>query len=97
MQARPTPSSPARRVAAPAGAPRRVGAPPPPSAAGAAGGPPRRDYAAFIAWGAPPADGKRAPNTMYTGTGQNGEPNFVGSFILRVYIPDRGLDETGWF
>src|SRR4051794_26025892 len=66
-----------------------------PFVAGASRGAPKRDYTAFIDFGPPPADGKRAPNTMYTGTGQNGEPNFVGSFILRVYIPDRGLDETG--
>src|SRR3954469_12792592 len=67
-----------------------------PFAAGASRGASKRDYTAFIDFGAPPpAGGKRAPNTMYTGTGQNGEPNFIGSFILRVYIPDKGRDETG--
>src|SRR3954447_18413148 len=67
-----------------------------PFAAGASRAGPRRDYTAFVDFGAPPAAGApRAPNTMYTGVGQNGEPNLVGSFILRVYIPDRGRDETG--
>src|SRR3954452_8437856 len=66
-----------------------------PFAAGASRSAQPRDYTAFIDFGAPPTSGPRAPNTMYTGVGQNGEPNFVGSFILRVYIPDRGRDETG--
>src|SRR3954451_9303001 len=52
-----------------------------------------RTYTAFIDFG--PIPERRAPNTMYTGTGQNGAPNFQGSFILRVYIPDKGRDETG--
>src|SRR3954466_10369586 len=40
-----------------------------PFVAGAARGAARRDYTAFIDFGAPPpAGGKRAPNTMYTGT-----------------------------
>jgi len=52
-----------------------------------------RSYTAFIDFGPVPA--KRAPNTLYTGTGQNGTPNESGSFIYRVYIPDRGRDETG--
>src|SRR3954468_18125080 len=44
-----------------------------PFVAGSSRGVSKRDYTAFIDFGAPPADGKRAPNTMYTGTGQNGE------------------------
>ncbi|WP_372789683.1 hypothetical protein [Paraconexibacter sp.] len=51
-----------------------------------------RDYTAFIDFG--PIPEQRAPNTIYTGTGQTG-PNFSGTFILRTYIPDKGLDETG--
>src|SRR3954451_5338343 len=67
-----------------------------PFAAGASRAVSRRDYTAFVDFGAPPAAGApRAPNTMYTGVGQNGEPNLAGSFIYRVYIPDRGRDETG--
>ena len=51
-----------------------------------------RDYTAYIDFGAIPD--KRAPNTVYTGTGQNG-PNVQGTFILRVYVPDANRDETG--
>lgn len=52
-----------------------------------------RNYTVFIEPGERPAD--PAPNTLYTGTGQNGAPNPVGTFVYRVYVPDRGLDETG--
>lgn len=58
-----------------------------------------RSYSAFIDFGAKPAAGKRAPNTIYTGSGQKvGDvtpPNVNGTFIYRVYIPDAGRDETG--
>ncbi len=53
----------------------------------------RRSYTVFIDFGAPPAH--RAPNTLYTGAGQNGLPNVQGTFIYRIYIPDRGRDDTG--
>ena len=52
-----------------------------------------RDYSAFVDFGAIPP--RRAPNTLYTGTGQNGLPNVQGTFIYRVYIPDAGRDDTG--
>src|SRR4051812_2955531 len=53
----------------------------------------RRDYTVFIDTGPKPE--KRAPNTLYTGTGQNGAPNTSGTFIYRIYIPDKGQDDTG--
>src|SRR5256885_455521 len=53
----------------------------------------KRSYTAFIDFG--PIPSTRAPNTLYTGTGQGGTPNFDGTFIYRVYVPDRGLDELG--
>jgi hypothetical protein len=53
----------------------------------------QRDYTVFIDSGAKPA--QRAPNTIYTGTGQNGAPNTSGAFIYRIYIPDKGRDDTG--
>src|SRR5947208_1536153 len=52
-----------------------------------------RDYTVFIDTGPKPA--RRAPNTLYTGTGQNGAPNTSGTFIYRIYIPDKGRDDTG--
>jgi hypothetical protein len=52
-----------------------------------------RDYTVFIDTG--PRPEKRAPNTLYTGTGQNGAPNTSGTFIYRIYIPDKGRDDTG--
>lgn len=52
-----------------------------------------RDYTAFVDFGPKPA--VRAANTLYTGTGQTAAPNTTGTFILRVYVPDRGRDETG--
>src|SRR4051812_37836925 len=53
----------------------------------------KRDYTAFIDTGPKPE--KPAPNTIYTGTGQNGAPNTSGTFIYRIYIPDKGRDDTG--
>ncbi|HKP90858.1 MAG TPA: hypothetical protein VJT75_12905 [Thermoleophilaceae bacterium] len=53
----------------------------------------RRSYTAFVDFG--PIPKKRARNTLYTGTGQDGTPNLDGTFIYRVYVPDRGLDEAG--
>ena len=53
----------------------------------------RRAYTAFVDFGKIPR--KRARNTLYTGTGQGGTPNFDGTFIYRVYVPDRGRDESG--
>jgi uncharacterized membrane protein len=53
----------------------------------------RRDYTVTIDFGTPPA--QRAPNTLYTGQGQNGLPNAAGSFIYRMYVPDSGRDEWG--
>ncbi|MEA2375372.1 MAG: hypothetical protein QOD53_1835 [Thermoleophilaceae bacterium] len=53
----------------------------------------KRSYTAYIEFG--PLPSKRAPNTLYTGTGQGGTPNFDGTFIYRVYVPDKGLDELG--
>ena len=53
----------------------------------------KRDYTAFIDFG--PIPSKRARNTLYTGSGQGGTPNFTGTFIYRVYVPDKGLDELG--
>src|SRR5947209_7090950 len=44
----------------------------------------QRDYTVFIDTGPKPA--QRAPNTLYTGTGQNGAPNTSGTFIYRIYI-----------
>src|SRR3954468_3881509 len=53
----------------------------------------KRDYTVFIDTGPKPE--KPAPNTIYTGTGQNGAPNASGTFIFRIYIPDKGRDDTG--
>ena len=53
----------------------------------------RRSYTAFVDFG--PIPKKRARNTLYTGTGQDGEPNLDGTLIYRVYVPDRGRDESG--
>ena len=53
----------------------------------------KRSYTAFVDFG--PIPKQRAPNTLYTGTGQGGTPNFDGTFIYRVYVPDRGRDESG--
>lgn len=53
----------------------------------------KRSYTAFVNFGAIPK--KRARNTLYTGTGQGGTPNVDGTFIYRVYVPDRGRDESG--
>lgn len=52
----------------------------------------RRDYTAFVDFG--PVPQHRAPNTLYTGTGQTAAPNTTGTFILRIYVPDKGRDET---
>ena len=55
-----------------------------------------RDYTVFVDFGPKPARPvDRASNTVYTGTGQNGAPNAQGTFILRIYVPDHGRDETG--
>jgi hypothetical protein len=55
-----------------------------------------RSYTAFIEFGPIPANpADRAPNTLYTGTGQGGAPNLNGTFIYRLYIPDSGRSETG--
>jgi len=54
-----------------------------------------RDYTVFIETGPAPPPEQRAPNTLYTGTGQNGAPNLQGTFIYRIYIPDSGRDDTG--
>jgi hypothetical protein len=64
-----------------------------PFAAGADRTSEARDYTAFIDFG--PLPEQRAPNTMYTGTGQGGAPNVNGSIILRIYIPDAERDITG--
>lgn len=55
----------------------------------------QRSYTAFIEFGPRPPAGQRAPNTLYTGTGQGGAPNFNGTFIYRIYIPDSGRSRTG--
>jgi hypothetical protein len=52
-----------------------------------------RAYTVFIDFG--PIPEQRAPNTLYTGTGQDGAPNVNGSFIYRTYIPDSGLAADG--
>src|SRR4051794_12791787 len=55
-----------------------------PFAAGASRTASRRGYTAFIDFGAPPPPGEpRAPNTMYTGAGRNGEPNPDRALLLR--------------
>lgn len=58
-----------------------------------------RSYTAFVDFGPLPADGGRARNTLYTGTGQKAGPaalpNANGMFIYRIYVPDSGRDETG--
>jgi len=67
-----------------------------PFLAGAARDGARRSYTAFIEFGPRPQRHEdRAPNTIYTGTGQDGSPNVAGTFLYRVYIPDRGRNETG--
>ncbi len=53
----------------------------------------KRRYTVFIDFG--PIPEQRAPNTLYTGTGQGGAPNLNGSFIYRTYIPDQGLRAPG--
>jgi hypothetical protein len=52
-----------------------------------------RSYTVFIDFGSRPKE--PAPNTLYTGDGQNGAPNVTGSFIYRIYVPDAGRDDTG--
>jgi hypothetical protein len=64
-----------------------------PFAAGADRTAATRHYDAFIDFG--PIPEQRAPNTLYAGTGQNGAPNFGGTFIYRIYVPDEGRDATG--
>jgi hypothetical protein len=54
---------------------------------------PKRSYTVFVEFGPKPA--KPAPNTIYTGTGQNGTPNYAGTLIYRIYIPDSGTGEFG--
>ena len=49
-----------------------------------------RSYTAFIEYGPKPA--QPAPNTLYTGTAPDGT---VGTFLYRLYVPDRGRSETG--
>ncbi|HEX6387963.1 MAG TPA: hypothetical protein VFZ89_00895, partial [Solirubrobacteraceae bacterium] len=53
----------------------------------------KRSYTVFVQFGPKPA--KPAPNTIYSGTGQNGTPNYAGTLIYRIYIPDKGRDEFG--
>jgi hypothetical protein len=64
-----------------------------PFAAGADRTAAKRDYTVFVDFGPKPA--KPAPNTIYTGTGQNGVPNYTGTLIYRIYIPDRLTNEFG--
>jgi hypothetical protein len=64
-----------------------------PFAKGADRNSPARSYTAYMEFG--PTPKQRAPNTLYTGTGQNGLPNYGGTFIYRIYIPDRGRDISG--
>jgi len=52
-----------------------------------------RRYTAFIEHA--PIPEKREPNTLYSGSGQNGVPNTSGTFIYRLYMPDEGRDDTG--
>jgi hypothetical protein len=52
-----------------------------------------RNYTIHVNFGAIPTH--RAPNTIYTGTGQNGLPNYSGLLIYRIYIPDKGMGNTG--
>jgi hypothetical protein len=47
----------------------------------------KRDYTAFIEVGPRPA--RPAPNTLYTGESRG------GTFLYRVYVPDRGRDAKG--
>ena len=47
----------------------------------------QRDYTAFIEVGPRPA--QPAPNTLYTGDSRG------GTFLYRVYVPDRGRDAKG--
>lgn len=55
-----------------------------------------RSYSAYVEFGPRPERPEdREPNTLYTGTGQNGAPNLNGTFIYRIYTPDQGRDETG--
>jgi hypothetical protein len=53
----------------------------------------RRHYRLFIDFGAAPAD--PAPNTIYTGNGENGTPNLAGTILYRIYMPDSGDDASG--
>lgn len=48
----------------------------------------QRSYTVFIQGGDAPKE--RAPNTLYTGAG-----NVAGMFTYRIYVPDRGTNETG--
>ena len=52
-----------------------------------------RRYTVYIDFGSPPAT--PAPNTLYAGTSQAGQPNVNGTFWYRVYVPDQGLDDMG--
>jgi len=53
----------------------------------------KRSYTVFIEYGARPEH--PAPNTLYVGAGQDGSPNTTGTFIYRIYIPDKGRDDRG--
>lgn len=53
----------------------------------------RRGYSAFVEFGPRPAH--PAANTLYTGQAADGSVNYVGSVWYRVYLPDRGRDQTG--
>jgi len=56
----------------------------------------QRSYSVFVEFGPRPARPEdRAPNTLYAGTAQDGSANLVGTIVYRVYVPDRGRDETG--
>lgn len=67
-----------------------------PFAAGAKRDTEHRSYSAFVDFGPRPEQpGDRAPNTVYTGTGQTDLSNFNGTLLYRVYLPDDGVDETG--
>lgn len=58
-----------------------------------------RSYTAFVDFGPLPANGERARNTLYTGSGQKVGPqtlpNANGTLIYRIYAADEGRGESG--
>ena len=64
-----------------------------PFVAGASRTTSKRSYTVHVVQGAPPA--KRARNTLYTSSADGTKTGTTFLVALRIYEPDRGLDDTG--